>query len=314
MASHVRYRGNDSARELKALAAMVVTLGVILAGAWWLTQRRPPPAPPAEARHSPTAQEPALDDPVVIEVNGEPIYLSELQTAIASLPPQAQERYANEIGRKEVAEELVRMKLLEQEARRLGLDQDPKFRGRLDMMEANALASAALQRMLRSAGPPRLEDLYEKNKVRFETARVKSILIPYQGSRAQPRSSPPLTAEAAQARGQQLVARLRKGGSFDAIARAESADGRADLGEVTRGSLPPDLEEVIFGLPLGQISDPIRSPIGIHIFQVMERKTPTLEQMRPVLQQEAEGLQARTIMEDLRKQAKVEFKKPHFKG
>lgn len=308
MAEHERYRRRDTARELKALAATAVALLLILAGVWWLTQRRP--AAGLEGR-----QDPRPGDPVVIEVNGEPIRLSELGAALDSLPPQMRERYSNEIGRKEVAEELVRMKVLEQQARRMGLGEDPDVRGRLEMLEANALASAALQRLVKNAGPAKVEELYEKSRDRFETAQVKSILLPYQGSRATPRSGQPLSAEAAQSRARRLVTRIRKGESFDAIARAESADGRGgEPSEVARGNLPRVLEEVIFSLPIGQISDPVRTSFGIHIFQVTERKTAPLEQVRAILQQESDTFTANAIIEELRKQAKVEFKKPYFKG
>lgn len=303
MADHGRYRRRDPVRELRALAATVVVLVVILAAAWWLTQRRP-------ARQESQIRP---NDPVMVEVNGEPIYRSEVRAAIATLPSHLQQQYVSEVGLKVVAEEVVRMKLLEQEARRMGLRDSPEVRGQLEMLESNALASAALQRLVKNAGPLKIEELYEKSKERFETVQLRSIMLPYEGSRAAPSSGRPLSRQAVQARAERLVARIRKGEDFDVVARADAAYSHSDTSEVGRGNMPRGLEDVVFSLPVGKVSDPVQSPFGIHIFQVIERKVAPLEQVRPILEQEGNTFAANAIIEELRKNAKVEFKRP-FRG
>ena len=299
----VRYRRREPAGELKALAAVVVALVLVLAGARWLTQHRPEPSPAAaEAPRRSSA-----DDPVVIEVNGEPIYKSEFDAAVASLPPQMRAQVVSEESRREVAEELVKMKVLEQEARRLKLDDDGSINSRVSVMRGNLLASSALQKLLRDTKPLTTEELYARNQERFETARVRSILLPYQGSRATPRQGQAAPAPQVLAKARQLVERLRRGESFEKIAAAESV-GSAELGEVRRGSFMPELDKAIFSTPAGQISGPVQSPFGIHIFLIAERKAPKLEEVRAVLEREAQNLQAAAIVEDLRKNAKVQYK------
>jgi peptidyl-prolyl cis-trans isomerase D len=39
---------------------------------------------------------------------------------------------------------------------------------------------------------------------------------------------------------------------------------------VERGTLPAEIDDVIFGLPAGEISEPVASPAGYHLFQVLE--------------------------------------------
>jgi hypothetical protein len=54
------------------------------------------------------------------------------------------------------------------------------------------------------------------------------------------------------------------------VSRAPNAAGGGDLGMLTEGGLPVNLDEVIFALSTGEISEPVPGPSGYHIFQVLE--------------------------------------------
>jgi len=54
------------------------------------------------------------------------------------------------------------------------------------------------------------------------------------------------------------------------VSRAPNADGGGDLGFLTQGGLSENLDEVIFALQAGEISEPVPGPSGYHIFQVLE--------------------------------------------
>lgn len=68
--------------------------------------------------------------------------------------------------------------------------------------------------------------------------------------------------------------RLDEGSDFEelskSVSRAPNADGGGDLGLLTQGGLSEDLDEVIFALQTGEISEPVMGPSGYHIFQVLE--------------------------------------------
>jgi parvulin-like peptidyl-prolyl isomerase len=71
------------------------------------------------------------------------------------------------------------------------------------------------------------------------------------------------------------LARVRGGDDFAAVARAESthhtrAQGGA-LGWTVRGTLPAEVEQVAFSLPIGHISDPIKAADGYYILLVNGR-------------------------------------------
>ena len=54
------------------------------------------------------------------------------------------------------------------------------------------------------------------------------------------------------------------------VSRAPNADGGGNLGFLTQGGLSENLDEVIFALQAGEISEPVPGPSGYHIFQVLE--------------------------------------------
>ena len=69
--------------------------------------------------------------------------------------------------------------------------------------------------------------------------------------------------------------RVRAGEDFltvsRALSRAPNAANGGLLGWVERGQLPPEFEAAAFGLAVGELSDPVPSNAGWHVFQIMER-------------------------------------------
>ncbi len=93
-----------------------------------------------------------------------------------------------------------------------------------------------------------------------ERIRLRQLILP-----------DPVTARAARDR-------ARAGEDFEALSKALSrAPNAADgglLGWVERGQLPPEFEAAVFGLNSGEVSEPVASNAGWHVFQVVERRDP----------------------------------------
>ena len=70
--------------------------------------------------------------------------------------------------------------------------------------------------------------------------------------------------------------RLDNGGKFEELARQFSEDGSAnnggDLGWVNPGDTVPAFEKAMNELGLGELSEPVLSPFGWHVIQVLERR------------------------------------------
>ncbi|MCX5836722.1 MAG: SurA N-terminal domain-containing protein [Deltaproteobacteria bacterium] len=97
-----------------------------------------------------------------------------------------------------------------------------------------------------------------------------------------------------------ILNRLKSGEDFGKVAREvsiglEAARG-GDLGFVGRGIMPEAIDNVIFSLPPGAISQVIKSPYGYHIFKIIEKE----ERRR-----EFSDIKER-VMSDMRKQKEEE--------
>jgi peptidyl-prolyl cis-trans isomerase C len=261
----------------------------------------------------------ALDDParVVMRVDGQPITLGEFQAAFAALPEQLQQQWASEQGKRALAEQLIRIKLLERKAEELGVDKQPEVAGRIETMREQLLANAVLPKLVRQPSDAVLRTEYQKDLSKFRTVKLRHILISYEGGAVPPRSGRALPVAQAQARGAEIAARLRGGADFASLARQasddqSSAQNGGELGLVGRGMLPAEIEPAVFNLQNGQISDPIRSRFGYHVFQVTSTAVQPFDQARPTLTQAAQRKQLTEVVEGLRTRAVVNFDPAFF--
>ena len=115
-----------------------------------------------------------------------------------------------------------------------------------------------------------------------------------------------------------LVTTLRGGASFAALARQVSAAGSAenggDLGWVPVSAIIPDLRDQISALAVGQVSDPIVSAAGVHIFQVRDQRQQASagatdrDAVRQAIEQQQLERQASRYLRDLRRDAFVDVR------
>jgi peptidyl-prolyl cis-trans isomerase SurA len=93
-----------------------------------------------------------------------------------------------------------------------------------------------------------------------------------------------------------LRQRLIDGASFAEIARLNSDDANSasrggELPWMAPGDLVPEFERAVANLKVGEISEPIRTPFGYHIVEVLERRTADLSADR-------KRLEARKVLRD----------------
>jgi peptidyl-prolyl cis-trans isomerase SurA len=82
----------------------------------------------------------------------------------------------------------------------------------------------------------------------------------------------------------QLKERIENGNAFEELAKLHSDDLSAskggDLGWLNPGDTVPDFERTMDALQPGQVSEPVRSPFGWHLIQVLERRDQDVSQER----------------------------------
>jgi peptidyl-prolyl cis-trans isomerase SurA len=112
--------------------------------------------------------------------------------------------------------------------------------------------------------------------------------------------------------------RLVAGASFEDIARANSEDASSakggDLGWLSPGDTVPDFEHAMDKLAVNEISQPIRTPFGWHLIQVLERRKQDVtverrrEQARQAIRQRKSDEQFEEFVRQLRDRTYVEYK------
>lgn len=277
------------------------------------------PATPKAAPAKVAAAAPKKDGKVVLTVGTETVTDKEFEALIDTLPEQlkAQAR----MGRKrEIAEQVARVKLLAQEARKMGLDKDPQYATRIQFQIENMLAGAYYSEIQKktSVDDAELKKQYEANKNSSEEVLARHILIRAKGSPSPVSAGKKeLTEEEALAKAQDLRKKILAGEDFAELAKKESDDPGSgnvggDLGSFKRGQMVPPFEQAAFSLPPGQVSEPVKTQFGYHLIKVEKHTTKTFEEMKPELEQRARPEAANKAVEEMRSKAEVKFDDAYF--
>jgi len=307
-------------------------------------------APGAAAAGSPA---PAFDvaqiPAVVARVNGSPITRDEvLQRAQAmrgqmarmgAPPPPASEEFY-----RTMVDQLVGARLLLAEAKKRGLMPDPaEIQAGLERLKANnpeelkkqmaaqglteqaliadMTQSRAIQKLIEAEVRPAVkvsdEDarrFYEQNPDRMKRppqVHVRHVLV------AVPKDAPAPQKQTARQKAEALLARIKGGEDFAAVARDSDDPGSRAQGGLlpwfSRGEMVPPFEQAAFALKPGETSGVVESPFGFHVLRLEEQRpagTVTFEEAKPQIEQWLSRQQARELLDKkvaaLRKAAKVE--------
>lgn len=156
----------------------------------------------------------------------------------------------------------------------------------------------------------KLVEKREGDAFRITQTRARHILL---------RPSAQLSVEAAQRRLVGFKQQIESGrASFEALARENSEDGSAslggDLGWANAGTFVPEFEEAMNRLPINGLSDPVVSRFGVHLLQVIERRSVSLdvrqqrEQARNVLREQKFDEAYTEWLRELRARAYIEMR------
>jgi len=263
----------------------------------------------AQEAVTPAVAAPAAPAPVVaptaavITAQGFTVTRAEFEEAAKGLPPQYQE-YALGPGKKEFAENLLRMKLLAQAGKQAGLENDPEVVAQLNSVRDQIVAGAQLRKMQDAVNvsDEDLKKVYEAHKSDFEKAKARHILIAFKGSPAAQPGKPELTEEQAKAKADELRAKIESGAAkFEDVAKSDSDDTSSgvnggDLGEFGRGQMVPEFDQAAFNGEIGKLSPVFRTQYGFHFVKVDSRGTTSFEEAKAQLErtERAAKLQAQT--------------------
>ena len=256
----------------------------------------------------------SASDPVVLEVNGEKMLKSEVENAFKALPPQAQQMTQTPEGRRTVADELVKLKLLEQEGTRLGVDKDPETASQLKLETSKVLAAAALKKIA-SGDEAALKKTYEDQKAHFQYVQARQIVFAYKGSQLKARHGAAPDVAVAEKKAADVAAGLKSGKPVDAfLASSDDPDAEKNKGMMgfILASAPPEIVKAVGNAKPGDVIGPITTTIGVHVFQVQAFETQPFDQAKPALVQQLQAGKVDEVVEGLKKKAKVTYDESFF--
>lgn len=262
------------------------------------TDSRRPVFDTRASRYDGIPDDPKAATTVVIDVEGQTLTLGDVADAIRALPSHAASMPYEQLYPL-VIDQLVRRELMAQHARGAALDDDPIIRRWVRAAADQILARAYMNKAAAQAiTEERLRERYRQeiaNRPGPEEVRLRVIMTP------------------TEAEANALIAELRAGAEFAALARRASKDPTAstggDVGFMTRQDLTPEIGAVAFSLAAGQTNaHPVRTATGWFIVRTEERRhrpTPPFAAVRADLIQallQEEGL---TIVRDALSRAMI---------
>jgi peptidyl-prolyl cis-trans isomerase D len=158
--------------------------------------------------------------------------------------------------------------------------------------------------------PTEVEKYYRDNEPQWATpaqVRASHILLETEGK----------DEAAVRARAEALLKQIKAGADFAALANKESEDEVSntkggDLDFFGRGRMVKEFEDVAFSLPVGQVSDVVKSSFGFHIIKVTDKKPESRKSLDEVRQQITDQLayeraqaQASAMADQIAQQAKT---------
>ena len=290
---------------LSALALVVVSVAI--------AQEKP-----AAATTGTTATAPAAD-PVIITAGSLAIHQSEFETAVKSLPAEYQS-YALGPGKRQFADDYLRMKLLATEGMKNGLDKDPDVQKQLELLKENLVAQEELKKIdsATTVSDADLKKAYDENKKDYEQVKARHILIAFKGSPAAQKGKKELTDAEAKAKAEAIKAEIIAGKTkFEDAAKKESDDvesGKAggELGSFGRGQMVPEFEKAAFEAKPGDVIGPVKTQFGYHLIKVDEHNTTPFEQVKATLEKSAKQKKLKDTLDALKENAKPVYDQAYF--
>jgi len=291
----------------------------------------------------------AVVEQLIVVINGEPYTLSSLNSYAKSKMgrsfPNGSLDQINATDR-EVLEQFITDKLLESEVREAGISiTDADVNQYIDQVKKNnRLSDDDLKTSLAREGQTvdsykvsvktemekseiidrqvkrkvtitdeDVERYYKANPNKYRSdarARIRHILLTL------PERAAPDRVQAVMAEGKELYERIKAGEDFATLAKeysqgAGQADG-GDIGWIKRGTLIPGLEEVAFEkLQVGQVSEPFRTSMGVHIVKLEAREAGNVLPLATVAPRIKEELLNKALQERFAKWMKTDLRRKH---
>ena len=235
----------------------------------------------ATAALAPGCGRPAPNPEVVAISDLGPTTRADLDTYIMLQPEGARQplpRQEPKEWRRDMVRNLLAVRALELEARSSGLAAAPETTMLLESRRDAVLAETAEQLWIQRHVDITEKDLrtyHEQHPEEFrhdEQVRVRNIFLRVA------RDAPASERKKVRIQIESLRQQILDGADFGELAASRSQSETAKLqgliGKLSRGTLAPEIEDVIWELDVGEVSEVLETPAGFHIFRLEDRLPP----------------------------------------
>ena len=286
----------------------------VLASATFLFAQQPPADRPEIQPVPGTTGASVAPDAVVLTIGTEKITRAQFEDLLTALADSGRPA-ATATARRQVAEQLGELTALAQEARKRKLDQSAPVK-QLIIIQTDQVLAGSLAKELSDAKPndAAAHAYYDAHKGEYEQATASHILIRYKGSQVPLKpNQKDLTEEEALAKAQEIRKKLADGADFATTAKAESDDSGSgvkggSLGTFSHGQMVAQFDKAVFSLPVGEISEPVKTQFGYHIIKVEARTSKSFEEAKADIGKQM----GQSAMDTIRKGTPIQLDEAYF--
>jgi hypothetical protein len=227
----------------------------------------------------------APGDRVAMTVDERQISVSELCSAVATLPPPQAKAFP--LHPAFAAQWYGPLIALAEEAKREHLGQQFLQAEISPVDQANALSAELIRKIAHESEPTgaQIEQYYVEHRKEFERTKARHIVISY-ATALSSRSS--RTLSEARAKAYAISAALKRGADFAELAARDSDDQytkakAGDLGDVSHNQMEPAIDQSIWSLAPGETSAPFEGRFGYEIVRIESRRILPLNESRETI-------------------------------
>jgi peptidyl-prolyl cis-trans isomerase C len=258
-------------------------------------------------------------DTVVLTIGDQHLTRAQFEVLLGALAQNGRPA-TSPAQKRQVAEQYAELETMAQEARKRKLDDSPEVKQMMAIQADSYLANTLAKKVTDDTHFTELDlrSYYNDHKGEFEEAKGSHILIRFKGSTVPLKpNEKDLTDAEALAKAQDIRKQILAGADFATLAKAESDDAGSgakggDLGTFKHGQMVAPFDQAAFALPVGEVSEPVKSQFGYHIIKITSRDAKSFEDAKPQIEKDLKPKMAKEALEQVKAHTNVSLNDAYF--
>lgn len=204
-----------------------------------------------------------MENKVLATVNGVEITENDINMTISRFPRERQLYLSTPEGKKQLLQQIISFELMHNYAMDNNLENDPQYITQLEAFKKDALTQLAISKVLSdvTATEEDAKKYYKDHEDQFlqnETVTASHILVKTEDE------------------AKDIKGKIEKGMGFEEAARTYSScpskENGGNLGSFSKGMMVAEFEKAAFTLPIGVVSEPVKTQFGYHLIKVQSKE------------------------------------------